>query len=1787
MISKLFKWAAAITCVLPLVAGAETVGDWFFGGVEDSQVAVTNATWEIGGVDVSSALEVEGGKIVVDNDGTDTLDLVPTVDAPDTNVLTRVTINSTFPPNEYAELDSNVEAKTALTLAINNAGETNYYAYTGSAWIPLSGGALPASDETIVTAIVELNAYESSVKARFKIGDVWLTNANDNDNQWIALNTQQANVTKVSFAGSCLLESVDTKMQLGVASVDGIKYPTYEAAIAASATATDPTITVLRDSIGETVGEGTLSGYGIAENNGVYTLVDNTASTWNGLAGDGLWGTAGNWSTGVVPTQYTTVTFGGDADVGIGAGDDVRMVAGLVLNGNVSLHHNTRNYSYWPSVKICGGNVTGTGTLTLERCGFVGDGSATINVACPVVFKGDSPANHDCFLQNGPIVFNGSVSSTTGRLHLQTPVTFNGAVNLTNATITSAINGGSAPTFNGAVTLENGASILTYSFTYNDALTIGKGAVVSIGSTTQNYGENFTMTGRGRFIGNTVLPTGKAKEALTQSTWTGTFELLNKTVTDHWWISDYGNAKSKVCFNNVTTYLYNDGAAAGKDHMVAGIEVGSGGFKINGSYSKAYSWTLPALSGTGTFTVGIAGGTAGSHDKNVYLPADCSEFSGNIAFASDTANTRLVFGTTDREFKEKTICVGSDAVVGAGATWTASDEIYLDGTVKASANTSLSTVVGSGKIVYGAKPTGTHTFGEGWSGIGALDYKGDSRIDLADYVNTIAQKCSCGTVEVVDGCTMLLDNYFGANVTPTLKVSGFVTINDGSSTTKRTVSNITGDGVLVFGAKGAMVNYAIDNVVGWDGVITNSASSTLVTNLVSGAGTVVYNVAASTTIGADFGGEVEYAVAPSAAPVVNAESEATVYLNFNYAGMNIAPYGNAKSTIKLGNLSADNAYLNDGDGSGTGRIPSKVIVAGDVTINNGWTQYPSFDWTGSKTLQFNEFTVDGSFVLLSTRNWNDAQCYYYIKSLNGDGAGSITVGAGYSLRIDAVDFAEAPSGDDCIVPLTVGPAAGSAAAGNLYGVDGVLNGSIPVTVSGVATEQSLVYDAEKGGLVLYVPPAQVTIDIPTVANTTPSVTADGEPVEIVNGQITVTDGAAIVLTYTSATHEVTNGTIEFTAADGYTVDASGVTTAQYVAKIDGGSTYTSLQAAIDATAQSNSKVVLVANESAGATVPSVNGKMFYFYDAGFEHGEILDATGNFITTAVEETTSIGGEDVTAMKYRVESAFMAVTISGTRTLYGMASANDALAAANAGPLGTTVEFFSGDPASYAAYLPMFTYNEQTGIYTKTLEPVAAVYSGVQQLSVHTSLADAIAAAEDGQTVKLLADDRVSFAGVQVTAKVPSNGSIVIDKNLTINGDGFTVYGNTNAEILNATGSSTPGYDMVADLVDGSNLLGFFVKSGNVTFTNVTLTEFGDTAYVNKFGYTPIQTASAYTGTLTLTGVNFNKFNRTAVCVRGGTLAMTGGTIAGGTVNKNNGDYFQQPVEVRGGTATISGVTITGGNDIPGNGGGAIVAWSSATLTNVVVDFTGYGVWSDGPAVAITGENTSIKATVNALFAEEAGTITVAAGDFTGSLAVDSDPNSSIVVSGGTFDRQVPAAYCASGKVPTTTPDASGKYTVVDKPSGIDPAAGVTETTVAYENTGSLSGDELTAAVVAEAVTAGKIIPPTGASVTPGAYAAYFTYTVTGDSGNYTLAIAGLQPTVLEDVDASVAAQLVSTTTGSEMTVPVKPGLYYGFTTGTTLTLAEPELQLSTGETVTVTKPGTTQGFVKIKVSATNN
>ncbi|MDO4798115.1 MAG: hypothetical protein Q4A01_08880 [Coriobacteriales bacterium] len=293
--------------------------------------------------------------------------------------------------------------------------------------------------------------------------------------------------------------------------------------------------------------------------------------------------------------------------------------------------------------------------------------------------------------------------------------------------------------------------------------------------------------------------------------------------------------------------------------------------------------------------------------------------------------------------------------------------------------------------------------------------------------------------------------------------------------------------------------------------------------------------------------------------------------------------------------------------------------------------------------------------------------------------------------------------------------------------------------------------------------------------------------------------------------------------------------------------------------------------------------------------------------------------------------------------------------NAEEQGQVIEFENFESREVT---PSYTIDDLV-LETQTVGPVAQVGE-----TTYGSLREAINDATSGSIITLLADDTTSFA----------TSGIVIEKDLTIDGNGKTIRGNSGAGEGNVASM---------DKVTDDNVHGFYIKSGNVTINNLTMTEFGDKGYVNKFGCVPILTSTDYTGTLTLSNVNIDKFNRQAICINGGTFAITGGMIDGNATNTGK-DHFQQGIEIRGGSGTIDGTSVTGGgSNLPYPGIG-IVSWSqgNVTLNNVYVNYTGIGVEADWNTVSITGDRTSIGGTEKALFVEDGGLLNVG----TGSLVV---------------------------------------------------------------------------------------------------------------------------------------------------------------------------------------------------------
>ena len=141
-----------------------------------------------------------------------------------------------------------------------------------------------------------------------------------------------------------------------------------------------------------------------------------------------------------------------------------------------------------------------------------------------------------------------------------------------------------------------------------------------------------------------------------------------------------------------------------------------------------------------------------------------------------------------------------------------------------------------------------------------------------------------------------------------------------------------------------------------------------------------------------------------------------------------------------------------------------------------------------------------------------------------------------------------------------------------------------------------------------------------------------------------------------------------------------------------------------------------------------------------------------------------------------------------------------------------------------------------------------------------------------------------------------------------------------------------------------------------------------------------------------------------------------------------------------------------------------------------------------------------------------------------------------------------------------------------PTTIDPASGKLEVTVTAESA---------EAAIADA----PVTAPSGSGADAADYKALFNFTATDNgNGTFTVELTGIKDEVVTGVDTSAVSLLTGSDSTGTITVPA--GLYYKITPSTSLPISgTPVSGLSTGASETLTKPGTTQGFFKVELSAT--
>ena len=257
--------------------------------------------------------------------------------------------------------------------------------------------------------------------------------------------------------------------------------------------------------------------------------------------------------------------------------------------------------------------------------------------------------------------------------------------------------------------------------------------------------------------------------------------------------------------------------------------------------------------------------------------------------------------------------------------------------------------------------------------------------------------------------------------------------------------------------------------------------------------------------------------------------------------------------------------------------------------------------------------------------------------------------------------------------------------------------------------------------------------------------------------------------------------------------------------------------------------------------------------------------------------------------------------------------------------------------------------------------------------YATLADAIDAATDGQTITMLTD-------------VELDDAVYIDKSITLDLDGKTISISAAYPDLYAISVSSGTVTITGNgTIDAGDEIALYVLDGAVTIEN------------GSFG-----TVGVDDGSLTITDGTF------------GYLMTTGGTT---TVNDGE---FNGTVQVDGGSLTINDGTFTANDEevLMAVDGTIIVTGGSFTVTKSGADWP-FVAYADAGLIQISGgtftggENSVLGVEVN-----HGGQIEVSGGLFSSVVPTD------------------PTDFCAPGYVPVTTPDANGMYTVqVDAASAV--------------------------------------------------------------------------------------------------------------------------------------------------------
>ena len=1279
-------------------------------------------------------------------------------------------------------------------------------------------------------------------------------------------------------------------------------------------------------------------------------------------------------------------------------------------------------------------------------------------------------------------------------------------------------------------------------------LNVGAGATVPMGSSITPT----TVTGAGTVVYDGAQPSttvgfndsarwfgtvwvkniGSNGESSKVSTVLGTD---TATATDNV-LKDWGNENSSVKFTNVRGWT---GTAVCPWTLILEDDSTNYAWYNNNGYA-ARSTTFAALKGSGTF-----------YDKSVDSKpcrqkitfTDGSQFTGALYAEGKRVGLGGENTKSDVEDNNGTIEVvnGATATVASGKTWTAgTGSILVTGTLYANgtlAGTSTTRAVrGSGTVVFtGSAPSPT---GDAWwknsNWTGTVQMKSVTLVGTSlafnDYGNT-------GSVLELNGCSGWVTPAYTCTVP--LKITGTLSLTDGYSDKNNAfkVGTLLGDGTISGSSSAPTMVFNV--TTDWSGFTGKIALN----NKCVVFGSTIPDTLAQGAIYIAEGAQVTVQNTAEAAwwgvggIKVDGELRANSLARFG-GGTNITTSDNGVFTL-VSNSDTDDMNVDYTRIQGTGTL--------------------KFEGTNYRTISTNNFPT----AMIVENNLNNGLIHrnagitVSIGSLSGSGqmrsdwGGSGSTGDRDLRILQAKDTTYSglfASSNDRIDEVYVAPGASTAGTLTLSGAQTASNGLI----------------VETG--------ASVNLTGTWVGATTVSGTFGGTGT--LTGDLTFSDGATFKafatdgVTATDTDGLAVSGTITYPETGKVTVELAEVPVVDTVL--------------ITASGLDANKFELASGTAGSLKVEDDNTLVYVTPYAAITVPNVANAT--VVVTA-------GGETI-----------QPATAGGT--LYGVTPG------ATVTVTYTAAEGYSFDGATSTFTLENVIGGESVVTDNLVAKPyVAQVRNyGTNQNEDFTSLAAAIAVA-----------DGTAYANM-ITLLADITDAVTIDKAIYLAGQGKTI----SAAVTISSGGylSLMGPTLTGKLTIGAN--GAFAVTGTGSVLPEVETQDGASI--------ALRTLSADTVALTVTTLTVNgtlTLSSTAQGTVRGTpykafsYVRANATFGEGAEIVGDGEYSAS-TDVEGDNTVVS-MTITAvakiGDEYYDDLDEAV---ADAIANDTVVDLL------IQPAAAVTlgvGQTLKVKAysytlTVNlatgltdppysissSLDSETTiTTYTVVTASYTVSF-VDTDQTVLATAQTVTYNQTATApspaptkenytfaGWTLGGSAYNFATPVTGDITLVaswtqNTSGGIDPTTdGSTQTVTVDPATYTTEEDQKTAAIAAATVTVPEAVGTT--VVDAATYKTYFklTATATGNEGEYNVSIAGFADTVKTEVDTSVlTAVAAAAATDTEVSVTVKPGLYYGFKVGSALSgvSGEPATVLATDTTATVAKPNSdTAGFIKVRVSTT--